>query len=136
MNTCQYAKHIVDSVPKDKSCTVSTHLMKLWIHQAPCDKDRMVAELATYLMSLEDHEHAVRVAVLVKAACPKTELALTLLKKVEQKTLFSTGAFLLLPPNPDVSDEDFVLTSLPDKSVETPLPDVSDEDKENDWELL
>jgi hypothetical protein len=90
MNTCQYAKHIVDSVPKDRSCTVTVPLMRLWIHNAPCCKDRMIRELAAYLMSLEDREHAVRVAVLVKAACEKTGLDIPLLEMVEQKTLFST----------------------------------------------
>lgn len=125
MNTCEYAKHIVDSIPKDGSCTVPVTLMRRWIHDAPCCKDRMIRELAAYLVSLEDRKHAVRVAGMVKAACEKTGLDIPLLEMVEQRTLFTTGAYMHVPASPDVSDDGFVLTSLAD---ETPVGD--------DWELL
>jgi hypothetical protein len=124
MNTCEYAKLIVDSVPKDGTY-LPEMVMRRWIHNAPCCKDRMIRELTAYLMSLEDRQHAVRVAGLVKAACAKTGLHIPLLEMVEQRTVFTTGAYMRIPPSPDVCDDGFVLTSLAD---ETPVGD--------DWELL
>ena len=122
MDTCQYAKHIVDNAPMDGSPAQNRRTMAIWLNNSPSNRDRLIHELAAYLMSLENREHATRVAVLVENACSKSGLAFPLLELVEQKTRFHSGA-LHMPPNPDVSDEDFVLTPLP-------VPD------EKEWELL
>ena len=142
MNPCQEAKLIVDAIIglKKSSYNIPRLTVIGYLSSAKCEKTRLVREITAYLMTLKNREDAAKVASLIEMAYANTNMELPMLAMVQQKTFLHDGRFLALPPNPDVTDDGFVLTSLPDehavvvKDVNQPV--VVQMPEEEDWELV
>ena len=118
---------MIDSVLADKSncphaavCSVKTQIESLAnIHGRDC----VIREITARLMVLNDRAAASRVAAMVEMACANTPMVLPVLATVEAKTVMHEGRYMHLPPNPDVTDQGFVLVS-------------EETSEEGEWDLI
>ena len=117
---------MVDSVLADKSNCQHVRRVRTQIESLANihGKDRVIREITARLMALNDRAAAARVAALVEMACANTPLVLPVLATVEAKTVMHEGRCMHLPPNPDVTDQGFVLIA----------EETSEEYEE--WELI
>jgi hypothetical protein len=142
MTLCQEAKQIVNAILDETTQSIhsiNVRMINGWLTSTQYGTAQLVREIAAYLMALENRDDATRVAVLVEQACPKTRMEFSLVEMVQQKTRLHSGAFMHLPPNPDVTYDGFVLTPHQDETpvlVEDLNKPVLMQADEDEWELL